>query len=33
VSDWQAARPNKTEAAGPSEVGASVTPGRAKQGP
>ena len=29
VSDWQAARPRKTEPAGPREVGASVTPGRA----
>jgi transposase len=29
VSDWQAARPQKTEPAGPTEVGASVTPGRA----
>jgi transposase len=29
VSDWQAARPQKTQPAGPREVGASVTPGRA----
>jgi transposase len=32
VSDWQAARPQKTKPAGPSEaVGASVTPGRASR--
>jgi transposase len=29
VSDWQAARPQKAKPAGPAEVGASVTPGRA----
>jgi transposase len=29
VSDWQAARPEKAKAAGPAEVGASVTAGRA----
>jgi len=29
VSDWQAARPEKAKEAGPAEVGASVTPGRA----
>jgi transposase len=29
VSDWQAARPKKAKAAAPTEVGASVTPGRA----
>jgi transposase len=29
VSDWQAARPQKTKPAEPREVGASVTPGRA----
>jgi transposase len=29
VSDWQAARPDKSKAAPPTEVGASVTPGRA----
>jgi transposase len=29
VSDWQAARPQKTEPAGPAKLGASVTPGRA----
>ena len=29
VSDWHAARPQKTKPAAPSEVGASVTPGRA----
>jgi transposase len=29
VSDWQAARPQKTKPPAPSEVGASVTPGRA----
>ncbi|MGH2824792.1 MAG: IS110 family transposase [Thermoleophilaceae bacterium] len=29
VSDWQAARPEKTKAAGPAQMGASVTPGRA----
>jgi transposase len=29
VSDWQAARPDKSKAAAPTEVGASVTPGRA----
>jgi transposase len=29
VSDWQAARPQKTKPAGPAKVGASVTPGRA----
>jgi transposase len=29
VSDWQAARPQKPKPAGPAEVGASVTPGRA----
>ena len=29
VSDWQAARPEKAQEAGPAEVGASVTPGRA----
>jgi transposase len=29
VSDWQAARPQKTTQTGPAEVGASVTPGRA----
>jgi transposase len=29
VADWQAARPQKTKPAGPSEVGASVTAGRA----
>jgi transposase len=29
VSDWQAARPEKAKPAGPAEVGASVTPGRA----
>ena len=29
VSDWQAARPQKTKPAGPRQVGASVTPGRA----
>ncbi|MBA3262031.1 MAG: IS110 family transposase [Thermoleophilaceae bacterium] len=29
VSDWQAARPEKVQAAAPAEVGASVTPGRA----
>jgi transposase len=29
VSDWQAARPEKTKPAEPREVGASVTPGRA----
>jgi transposase len=29
VSDWQAARPEKTEPAGPAKAGASVTPGRA----
>jgi hypothetical protein len=29
VSDWQAARPATPKPAGPKEVGASVTPGRA----
>jgi hypothetical protein len=29
VTDWQAARPEKATAAGPAQVGASVTPGRA----
>jgi len=29
VSDWQAARPERAKPAGPAEVGASVTPGRA----
>src|SRR5215211_5417995 len=29
VSDWKAARPEKAKPAGPAEVGASVTPGRA----
>jgi hypothetical protein len=29
VSDWQAARPEKTKLAGPREAGASVTPGGA----
>jgi hypothetical protein len=29
ISDWQAARPQKTKPARPDEAGASVTPGRA----
>ncbi|MDQ5833040.1 MAG: IS110 family transposase [Actinomycetota bacterium] len=33
VSDWQAARPEKATPAGPAEVGASVTPGRASNRP